>query len=375
MPTIEGLSTGLHTDALTDRVKRREVRDFFRSFARQHPSVRSLWSPARRVTWAVGGVAVAIGLLAMAVGISEEIDEQADDMAGELVGMSVMAALMLFGGVVMVWYFFRTRARRSTRKRQYRLARFAAQNGMTYQPGPVRGTHLTPWADRGVLVLSTIFRSRSSRFVEIANFELISGTASNRNTQVGGYCAVKLSAALPHILVQARDGRPDVVAQAIPARAQALSLEGDFDDHFTLYCPDGYERDALYLFTPDVMARLIDRVHGFDVEIVDDWLFLVSSRDVVTLDPDAWRGLFDAASALMHSVSRWERWRDDRLESAPGDGAGVSVAPPTAPAPAPAVGVAKQGQRLRTTIGPAALIGILVAGGFLAAVVVANLLP
>jgi hypothetical protein len=31
---------------------------------------------------------------------------------------------------------------------------------------------------------------------------------------------------------------------------------------------------ALYLFTPDVMARLIDYVREFDVEVVDDWIIL-----------------------------------------------------------------------------------------------------
>ena len=44
-------------------------------------------------------------------------------------------------------------------------------------------------------------------------------------------------------------------------RTQVLSLEGDFDRYFTLYCPKEYERDALYVFTPDLMA-LLDRRGG-----------------------------------------------------------------------------------------------------------------
>ena len=57
------------------------------------------------------------------------------------------------------------------------------------------------------------------------------------------------------------------------SKDQILSLEGDFSEYFTLYCPREYERDALYVFTPDLMALLIDQTSTFDVEIVDDWMF------------------------------------------------------------------------------------------------------
>jgi hypothetical protein len=52
--------------------------------------------------------------------------------------------------------------------------------------------------------------------------------------------------------------------------AQRLALEGDFQRRFTLYCPDEYERDALYVFTPDLMERLMHAAAGCDLEIVDD---------------------------------------------------------------------------------------------------------
>ncbi len=82
-------------------------------------------------------------------------------------------------------------------------------------------------------------------------------------------------------------------------RGQHLSLEGDFDRYFRLYCPAGYERDALYLFTPDVMARFI-RQHAavLEVEIVDDWLFLYSREELSTLDPARWAWVFSVIAAL-----------------------------------------------------------------------------
>jgi len=52
--------------------------------------------------------------------------------------------------------------------------------------------------------------------------------------------------------------------------SQRLSVEGDFRSLFTLYCPAAYERDALYVFTPDLLGRLMDAAAGCDLEIVDD---------------------------------------------------------------------------------------------------------
>lgn len=52
--------------------------------------------------------------------------------------------------------------------------------------------------------------------------------------------------------------------------SQRLAVEGDFHTHFTLYCPAGYGADALYLFSPDLLARLMDAAAGCDIEIVDN---------------------------------------------------------------------------------------------------------
>lgn len=58
---------------------------------------------------------------------------------------------------------------------------------------------------------------------------------------------------------------------------QQLSLEGDFNARFTLYCPRDYECDALYVFTPDLMAHMIDAIGVQDAEFVDDRLLLYAS--------------------------------------------------------------------------------------------------
>ncbi|WP_423922243.1 hypothetical protein ACPEEZ_02365 [Frigoribacterium sp. 2-23] len=87
------------------------------------------------------------------------------------------------------------------------------------------------------------------------------------------YLAVALPAPLPHLIFDATSN--DGVRSDLPAgvaRGQQLSLEGDFDRSYRVYAPGGYQVEALYVLTPDVMAALIDTAADFNVEIVGDAL-------------------------------------------------------------------------------------------------------
>jgi hypothetical protein len=371
MHATEYSTTKLQTAALTERVKRGDVREFYRPFAARYPSVRNRYLRVQRTAMFIGGASGLFGALIMA-GVTIHEVSSGEAATGDLVPMAVLGVTMLGLAFLFAWFFVRLSTRRGTPGRHYRLARFAADNGLSYEPGPVSGTHVTPWRDRGTLRLTRVMRPVSKRSIEFANHELRAGAGGTGTARFGGFCAVRLTTRLPHILLLAQDGPADqFTLAALPHSAQRLSLEGDFDDHFALYCPAEYERDALYLFTPDVMARLIDRVHGFDVEIIDDWLFFVSSRDVVTLDPSAWQGLYDAVGALSDKIGRWERWRDDRLSSVPRVAASADAVAANAaglnargvqPTAARSRRVARPGRRLRMRLGVGEIVGIVALG-------------
>src|SRR5690606_561171 len=162
-----------------------------------------------------------------------------------------------------------------------------------------------------------LLRGYEPRFVEFGNYQYTTGSGKNRSVHRWGYVAVKLDVPLPNIVLDALGN--NTLGTNLPAsfaRDQRLSLEGDFDDYFTLYCPQGYEADALYLFTPDIMARFIDHAAQLDVEIVDDWMFLYMQRPASTTDAATWAWLFGAVGALMTKFDQWARWRDDRLREA-----------------------------------------------------------
>ena len=82
----------------------------------------------------------------------------------------------------------------------------------------------------------------------------------------------------------------DTIRSNLPSifdTSRRLSLEGNFDSYFTLYAPSGNKTDALYLFTPDVMQAFVARASDFDVEIVDDTVYMYRSKGFDLQDADS----------------------------------------------------------------------------------------
>lgn len=296
----------------------------------------------------------------------------------------IVLVLLMLGGVA----YFVVRVVRATgaaADRVYRLDRFARANGMSYLPSmpspPLPGMIFGVGKSR---VSSDIVRGKVPRFVEFANYSYDTGSGKDRHTFHWGYVAMKLDTPLPNIVLDSTSNDDLFGVSNLPVsfdRDQRLHLEGDFDQHFALYCPRGYERDALYLFTPDIMARFIDHAAALDVEIVDDWLFLYAKRDFSTLDPATWEWLFSVVGALLDKFAQWSRWRDERLEEATTTSAAAAPAaaaqPPAASAepqasalpfaaPAgmltPPPGVAQQGRRLQRRVpwGAFVVVGLVI---------------
>jgi len=231
----------------------------------------------------------------------------------------------------------------------YRLDRFARANGLAFNPwlpAPSRpGMIFSLGRARGA---HDVVSGTRRRWVEVANYTYETGSGKDTTTHFWGYLALRLDTPLPNIVLDATSNNGLFGASNLPVmfkKDQRLSLEGDFDRHFELYCPRGYEQDALYLFTPDIMARFIDNAAQVDVEIVDDWLFLYAKRNFSTLDPATWTWLFSIVDALDDKFAQWARWRDERLATAvPGaavaDASEMAIASGTGEA-APEPGVAE----------------------------------
>jgi hypothetical protein len=179
----------------------------------------------------------------------------------------------------------------------------------------------TPFGYGKPLGVTNVMRSKSGRPMEFGNFSYafpLAGENALANAWDFAYLALKLDRNLPQISLQAK-GSPvlwDISGQfpVGPDLLQRLTLEGDFNKYFYFYCPKEYETDALYVFTPDVMALFIDEAQPFDAEFIDNWLFIYSrypfgAGDTVTYD--RLLRIVDLVGAKV--VHQTDLYRDDRV--------------------------------------------------------------
>ncbi len=265
-------------------------------------------------------------------------------------GVMLLVTLGMLGGAV--WLIVRT-ARgggSATWARRVRMDRFARANGMRYSPADPSPRYPGAIFSLGSSRMATDhFTTVEGRFVDFGNYRYTTGSGKNRSTRHWGFLAVELDRRLPHMMLdsKANNGMFGTNLPATFRRDQVLSLEGDFDRYFTLYCPRQYERDALYVFTPDLMALLIDEAAPFDVEVVDDWMFVYSSRPFPPGDASAYARLLRIVDTVgSKAVRQTDRYHDERTMQ-----------------PFAADIVAPQGQRLRRGVPVVAIVvGAVVVG-------------
>jgi hypothetical protein len=235
-----------------------------------------------------------------------------------------------------------------------RMDKFAAANDMMFSPtdaNPAYPGSIFQLGDSRQAVdhVRTISSDTAgARFIDFGNYRYTTGSGKNRSTRTWGFLAFHLDRRLPNMVLdsKANDGFFGSNLPATFDKSQILSLEGDFDRYFTLYCPKEYERDALYVFTPDLMALLIDEAAPFDVEIVDDWMFVYSTVPFQTADASMYARLFRIVDTVgAKTLTQTDRYVDERV----GDFAANVVAP--------------QGARLKRRVSVGAIIiGVVVIG-------------
>lgn len=235
----------------------------------------------------------------------------------------------------------------ATWQKRLRLREFATARAATYSgvisdpayPGMIFGIGTSRSAYDSV-------RANSGRALDIANYRYTVKQGKNSTTYRWGYVALRLDRRLPHMVLDATSNNL-LFGSNLPSRFgkdAALSLEGDFDRYFTLYCPPEYGRDALYVFTPDLMALLIDESSAFDVEIVDDWMFVYSTKPFDLMQPAVWERLDRIVQTVgSKTLDQTRLYADERVSDR-----SLNI-------------VAPQGRRIRRGITPGAIVFAVVA--------------
>lgn len=306
-------------------------------------------------SWGFSAIAGKVVLVIIAVVVLGEIVGSAAILVfglamspnGEGAVGSIVGALFPLGITIAIAAVFLAGARFAIRSTGWdlwtKLDKFANANGMIFSPSDANPNYPgSIFAIGDSRKATNHFRSATDRYLDIGNYSYSTGSGKSRSTHHWGFMALQLDRKLPHMVLDSKANNGLFGGTNLPAyfkQDQVLSLEGNFDDYFRLYCPKQYERDALYVFTPDLMALLIDNAAPFDVEIVDAWLFVYSATPFASAEPALYQRLFQIVDTVgKKALAQTERYSDERV----GDFAINLVAP--------------QGQRLNRGVSVGAIV-------------------
>jgi hypothetical protein len=335
----------LNTTALTEPVGRDQVRAFradTKAAQRANPGISTGLETTTSFTGIVGIAAIGLffivifGDLISGFARGEGLDTilLVACLLALVIGFVVFRSVFGLGGNWAKWM---------------RLTGFARDNGLQYlseQPDPMLpGCIFQVGSSRGAY---DYLMTTSGRSVDFGNYRYTTGNGKNSTTHRWGFLAMRLDRRLPNMVLDSKANNGLFGGTNLPEtfdRSQVLHLEGDFDKYFTLYCPNEYEQDALYVFTPDLMVLLIDDAAPFDVEIVDDWMFVYSATPFQPLAAATYQRLFTIVATVgAKAVTQTQRYHDDRVTT---PGANI---------------VAPQGQRLRHGLSLSTIVVTVIIG-------------
>ena len=129
---------------------------------------------------------------------------------------------------------------------------------------------------------------------------------------------------VPNIVLRNR-GRSIIPSLGFGKGNAKMELEGEFAERFTLFVPEGYQQDALYIFTPDLMARVLDLGRGAEIELAGDRLSVYLPSRTRFDRPDTMAATLVLAEEFHRRfAARTELYRDERRDAATA-GAGVAI--------------------------------------------------
>lgn len=238
-----------------------------------------------------------------------------------LVMAVMLSVLATVSGVILF------RASERAIRRHVRMSDFAARCGLRYNPlgkTDAIGTGLLfdvghSRRYRGVLS----YEADGRRLLEIGRYEYTIGRGKHQQTYTWRYLAVRLPRKVPHMVLDATRNDAKLMSKGIWSNlpvmlrgSQRISLEGDFNNHFTLYAPKNYDVDARYVLTPDVMAALVDVSSIFDVELVDDMAFFYTPLTDAS-DAQAMRDMLTVLEVVGRELhDQTDGYADDRVADA-----------------------------------------------------------
>ncbi len=295
------------------------------------PYLKTMLKPTLGKIFVIGVAVIMTGLL-----ISAFLDAQVPVGTFFVLGIVLIAALVLTAAIY-----------RMIAVNRVLLSRMAERNGVELtldeKDPDLNGMYFQAGYDRKII--EQIYIPEDG--IAIGVHQYTTGSGKNRQTHMVGFARCTVTRVLPHMVLDNTKNNVWKISN-LPVqfdRDQKLSLEGDFNNYFTLYAPEEYERDALYIFTPDVMAAFVDSGYTIDAEIIDNNLYLYCENSPRLTNEKFLNTLYGLIQSIGDKLERQsDYYKDERVESR----AANIVAP--------------AGKRLKTSY---SLITLLVIGSFI----------
>lgn len=214
----------------------------------------------------------------------------------------------LLGAIGFVWFA-------AGLSRRAKLALFAWFNGWAYAD-TLEGTRREGSAF--TRTLRSVERGVVAGDDERMPFELGVNHSVNRGDSGAtvqrpfAFVELPLPTKVPHIVLKNRR-RSIIPTLGLGRGAARMELEGNFHKTFLLLVPEGYQQDALYIFTPDLMVRVLDLASGAELELVGDHAYVYLPASTRFDRADVMRRILELAEELHRRFhARTELYRDDQ---------------------------------------------------------------
>jgi hypothetical protein len=162
------------------------------------------------------------------------------------------------------------------------MRQFAAANGFSYTAkGTLEGLAGTLFQIGRNKSVSDIV-SGKYRDCPVSIFSYRYTTEQGKSSQVHNFTIFlfQLNANMPDIILENKNHDFGESFFDTPISGVPLTLEGDFNNYFNLKVPEGFEIEALELFSPNVMVDLEEKCRSLSLEVVGNQLYIYKDGEV-----------------------------------------------------------------------------------------------
>ena len=165
------------------------------------------------------------------------------------------------------------------------MRQFALAHGYTFKPsGTPDGRAGSLFSlGRNPKLFNLISGAYLGQAIEIFNYRYAIRRGRDTYTFPFTVFEIDFPAVLPQIFLHDRQARYFGSSDGLNVKfpnARKIDLEGGFHEHFDLWVGEKFEIEALQIFTPDLMARLMDQWQHLSIEFVGNHIYIYENKFV-----------------------------------------------------------------------------------------------